>query len=353
MKTVFDNCTILKGPDLKVVEGYVIVEDGIIIEVGDGSSSYPDSRDMKGAILCPSFTNAHTHLGDSPARDLGAYEPIEKRVARGGIKYRVLEEKKGEVTAAMKATMEDMKRGGTGAFCDFREGGLEGVRQVPDVPGMDAVILGRPDGDDMEDVLEACDGMGISSPGDYPEDELKEIRKATRKHRKILAVHTSEVEDDLETALAMEPDLLVHGTNLTPKSIGQLKAAKVPLVMCARANATLGVGIPDIHELFISTPVGLGTDNVMIQEPDMLREMEFVFKTARGQGRDHTFDARAVLQAATLTGREILGLTDNAIKEGNPASFIVVTRRKYIYDSILAIIHRTQVPDIFWWDDYV
>ena len=64
-------------------------------------------------------------------------------------------------------------------------------------------------------------------------------------------------------------------------------------------------------------------------------------------------DGKAILKAGTISGREILGLPDNAILEGNQADFIAVKRRNYIYDSVLAITSRTQPPDIFWWDNYV
>ncbi|NOZ76916.1 MAG: hypothetical protein GXO65_04420, partial [Euryarchaeota archaeon] len=124
MKTILKEATILTGHDFEAVEGYLVVEDGIITEIGEGRCPYKGAADLKGAILCPSFTNAHTHLGDAVARDLGAYEGIEKRVGRGGIKFRVLEERKEQVPAGMRDAMEGMKAGGTGAFCDFREGGV-------------------------------------------------------------------------------------------------------------------------------------------------------------------------------------------------------------------------------------
>jgi cytosine/adenosine deaminase-related metal-dependent hydrolase len=347
MKTILKDCTILCGHDFEAVEGFLVMEDGIITEIGEGNCNYRGAMNLKGTILCPSFTNAHIHLGDAVARDLGAYERIEARVGPGGVKFQVLEQQKDQVPAGIRDALEKMKAGGVRAFCDFREGGVEGLKQVPPIPeGMDAVVLGRPDGDRIEAVLDRCDGIGISSPADYSEDELKDISRTARRMGKLVAVHTSEVADDLEAALVAKPDFLVHGTHLSGESLEVLKRKAIPLVLCARANAMLGVGLPRIKELFDRTAVALGTDNVMVQEPDMFREMDFVFKLARGQEGDPAFEAVEVLRAATTQGRRILGLRDNAIIEGNQASFITIKRGKYIYDPVLAVVHRAGLNDI-------
>jgi cytosine/adenosine deaminase-related metal-dependent hydrolase len=278
---------------------------------------------------------------------MGAYERIEKRVGPGGVKFRALEEKRDQLSAGIGDALERMKDGGTWAFCDFREGGVAGLKMIPSIPaGMEAVILGRPDGDDIEDVLDRCHGIGISSPADYPTDELKDISRTARRMGKLVAVHTSEVLDDLEKALKARPDFLVHGTHLLPESLEILKGKGIPLVLCARANAMLGAGLPRVRDLFETTSVALGTDNVMVQEPDMFREMEFVFKLARGQDEDPAFGAEEVLRAATTGGRSILALEDNAIEEGNRASFMTVKRGKYIYDPVLAVVHRAGLEDI-------
>jgi cytosine/adenosine deaminase-related metal-dependent hydrolase len=108
----------------------------------------------------------------------------------------------------------------------------------------------------------------------------------------------------------------------------------------------LGAGIPRIKELMESNLVALGTDNVMINSLNMFREMEFAFKIARGLSRDPTISGRDVLRAATLNGRKILGLDSNAIEEGKEANFIILGRRKYLYDPIVAIMHRYEAGDI-------
>lgn len=341
------NATILVGGELEPVEGYLAVKDGKIQEVGSGSCPYKNAIDVKRGIVFPSFTNAHVHLMDSIAQDASAYEPIDKRVGKGGVKFHILEEKRKEIPAGMRASLREMVTNGTSAFCDFREGGLSGVKIKPRIKdGPKGIVLGRPNGGDISSILDECDGIGISQVRDYSKKELKDICTATRKKKKILAVHTGELKDDVKEALKLKPDFLVHMTNARRDSLEKVFKKRIPVVICPRANAMLGVGLPKIKELLESATVAIGTDNVMVNSTDMFKEVEFTFKAARALSKDHKIDARTVLKAATVNGREILGLENNAIKEGNVADFVIVKRKKYLYDPVLAIVHRLDSGDI-------
>ena len=66
--------TILAGEDYEPVEGRVVVEDGEIAAVEEESA---DSND----IVCPAFVNAHTHVGDSIAKEAGRGLSLEELVA--------------------------------------------------------------------------------------------------------------------------------------------------------------------------------------------------------------------------------------------------------------------------------
>jgi cytosine/adenosine deaminase-related metal-dependent hydrolase len=344
---IIKNATIIAGDELEPIEGYLIVKDGKIKEVGSGRCPYKNAIDVKRGILFPSFTNAHVHLMDSVAKDASAYEPIGKRVGKKGVKFQVLKEGKKKIPGGIQASIKEMAAGGTGAFCDFREGGLTGVKIKPQVKGgPKGIILGRPSGGDISALLKECDGIGVSSVGDYSKNELRKIKNATKKNKKILAVHAGEVKDDVKEALKLGPDFLVHLTNAKKASLGVVFKKKVPVVICPRANAMLGVGLPKIKELLENTTVAVGTDNVMVNSTGMFREVDFAFKVARAQSKDHQLDARAVLKAATINGREILGLESNAIKEDNLADFVIAKRKKYLYDPLIAIIHRLVSADI-------
>ena len=78
--------TILAGDNYEPVEGRVVVEDGEIAAVEEGSTGSND-------IVCPAFVNAHTHIGDSIAKEAGRGLSLEKLVAPpDGPKHRLLRE---------------------------------------------------------------------------------------------------------------------------------------------------------------------------------------------------------------------------------------------------------------------
>jgi len=341
MKRVFDNAVILEGDELTPLHGYVVVEEGIITEVSEGAYLGGDKEDVKRGIIVPSFTNAHVHLGDAGGQDLGAYLPIGERVGRNGLKYRI--HRQPDSLEAIKDALKFMKQSGTGAFCDFREGGVDGVKELEPLIDVPSRILGRPLGD--ENIFEHCDGFGISSVKDYTPEILD--RLLIHREGKLVGVHCSEVRDDVKEVLGIEPDFLVHLTTAGEKSLKKVFSKKIPIVLCPRANASFGVGLPDLKSILTGPcPVAIGTDNVMANSPDMFREMEFLWKLYRGLYKDPEFNAKTVLKMATINGRRVLGLPDNTIKEGNPASFIVVKPKRFATDPVLSLVHRTSPADI-------
>jgi len=340
MKRVLDNAIVLYGEELEPVHGHVVVKDGFIEEVGEGSYIGP-KEDVKRGIISPSFTNAHVHLGDAGGMDEGAYLPLQKRVGRGGVKYGVHSSPLAE--RAMRKSLEAMRASGTTAFCDFREGGRRGVELLKSLLNMPARILGRPEQD--ENVFEFSDGFGISSVSDYTWESLVSILR--RRGDKLVAAHAAELRDDVEEALRIEPDFLVHLTNASLGSLEKVFRKRVPIVLCARANASFGAGIPNLKAIFQSPcAIGLGTDNVFANQPSMLREMEFVWKLYRGLYKDASFDAKRVLRAATVEGRRILRLPSNAVEEGNRADFLVTRALQFEKDPALALVHRMESSDI-------
>jgi hypothetical protein len=273
--------------------------------------------------------------------DLGTYLPIDGRVGKKGIKYEI--HKRTDARTAIKDNLSLMRSGGTTALCDFREGGLEGIRLLKSVLNMQARILGRPKG--SEDVLKECDGFGISSIKDYDGAELRRILSGG--FDKLIGIHAAEASDDVDEVLKIDPDFIVHLTNAGEKSRQKVFKRKIPLVLCPRANASFGVGIPDLKSIFEDAClVALGTDNVMANSTNMWREMEFLWKLYRGLYRDHGFEARAVLKAATLNGRKTLNLPVNSITEGNKADFLITKGLKFASDPVVALVHRVELGDI-------
>ncbi|HTX44631.1 MAG TPA: amidohydrolase, partial [Methanocella sp.] len=107
---------LIYGDDFEVRDGYVVVSDGKIKEVGFERCE----GDMQG-LVCPAFVNAHTHLGDSIVKD-PPYMPLVDLVAPpNGLKHRVLNAASpAEVAGGMGTALEAMRSTGTCHCIDFR-----------------------------------------------------------------------------------------------------------------------------------------------------------------------------------------------------------------------------------------
>ncbi|MFW6190158.1 MAG: SHOCT-like domain-containing protein, partial [Candidatus Bipolaricaulota bacterium] len=100
----------------------LVVEDGEIAAVEEAAT---DSTD----IVLPAFVNAHTHIGDSIAKEAGGGLSLDDLVAPpDGLKHRLLRQaSREEKVTAMARSLRFMEDTGTAAFLEFREGGVAGV----------------------------------------------------------------------------------------------------------------------------------------------------------------------------------------------------------------------------------
>jgi len=301
--------TVLVGRSFDAVRGRVVVEDGRIEAVERAET---DSTD----IILPAFVNAHTHVGDSVAKEAAVALPLEEAVAPpDSLKHRRLAAAdRAELVAAIRRTLRFMERTGTGAFLDFRESGVEGARALREAARdgeIEPFILGSGD----ESVLEVADGYGASGAND---DDFTAQRRAAREADVPFAIHAGEPDaTDIHPALDLDPDLLVHMVYAGPDHLRRVADQEVPVAVCPRANLVLGVGSPPVRDLLDHTTVALGTDNVMLNPPSMFREMAYTAKT-------FDVDSREVLGMATAAGADAVGLDRGVIEPGKRAALLVV-----------------------------
>lgn len=301
--------TILRGRSFEPMEGRVVVEDGEITAV---ESAEVDSED----VILPAFVNAHTHVGDSIAKEAGGGLSLEELVAPpDGLKHRLLRDaSRAELVEAMARSFSFMEQSGTGAFVEFREGGVEGVEAIEAALGdsnLEAVVLGR----ETVKAMEASDGFGASGAND---GEFGRQRNATAEAGKLFGIHAGEVdESDINPALDLDPDFLVHMVYAEELHLDRVEDSEIPVAVCPRSNLVTGVGVPPIGELASRTTVALGTDNVMLNSPSMFREMEFTAKLA-------DVPASEVLRMATVHGADLAGLNCGLVEEGRDARLLVL-----------------------------
>ena len=247
-----------------------------------------------------------------------------------GLKHRILAAALPEdLVTGMHASIQEMITGGTAGCADFREGGYEGVtalkRAAEGLP-FRPFIFGREGGEGI------ADGLGISSTRDIPETE-ELVAKAKQAGKKI-ALHAGERDAaDIDDALALDPDLLIHCTHATKKHLRECAERQIPIAVCPRSNWTLNVTSSPRHPpLQLMQDLGctllLGTDNVMFVPPDMFSEMAFTSTIYR-------VDPKVLLSAA-IRGSELTG-SSFFIRKGGRANFFTI-------DPARSTLHFSQDP---------
>lgn len=327
--------TILRGREFEPIEGQIVIEDGVI----DAIEETPVQRD---SIVLPAFVNAHTHIGDSIAKEAGAGLTLEELVAPpDGLKHRLLRTASYDrLVDGMRRTMEFMRATGTAQFIDFREGGLEGVRALTEAAGplsIEPVILGR----DEPGVIEAADGFGASGAAD---GEFGRERQLAREAGKLFGIHAGENDPgDINPALDLDPDFLVHLVTADSVHFERIADGDIPAVVCPRSNLATGVGLPPIEQLVERTTVALGTDNVMMSSPTMFREMATVDAMT-------DLDPRTILGMATWAGADILGHDSGVIESGADAKLLVLDGASDnligIQDIVRGVVRRAGSSDV-------
>lgn len=343
-KEIILSGAIIFGEEFETLDGYLCIKSGIITEIGQGPVDAPYE-----GIICPCFVNAHTHVGDSVIKD-PPFALLSELVGPGGIKHRHLANAPRDVIVeGMQRSLLDMLATGTCAFADFRESGDAGVEMLlealQDMP-LISRILGRPLPPDIE-VHEMCWGLGISSTRDYPADWTMDTVTAARKSKKKVAFHAGEIDrDDIEDALWLKPDFLVHLAKASPEDLGKIAKAGIPVVVCPRSNLVLGAGLPDIDRMLdLGINVGMGTDNLMLNSANIFSEMKLISKYLQA-------DDRQVFKMCTLNGARILGIDHRvgSINVGKESRIMVIDKlSNNMWGSknpIASVVRRARPSDI-------
>lgn len=309
----------------------IVVRQGIITRIEEESK-------VSDRWVCPAFFNAHTHLADTVAMDLSTSGDLEELVTPpNGLKHRILSStSRDHLVRGMRSSITGMIRSGTAGFADFREGGVDGIRDLQKASAglpCHPVILGR-DGGEL-----VSDGAGVSSARDVRSYE--EIAARMKRDRKLLAFHAGEKDSsDIDEALACDPDLLVHCTHAAPHQIRAIADAGIPVVVCPRSNFLLGVTSSAAHPpiramLDAGVEVLIGTDNVMFVNPDIMQEISFcctVYKITPEE-----------LFRASTSGFSPTGI-NHAIEVGNRANFFILdisgTNLSFSHDPVTSVVKR-------------
>ena len=376
MKTIA-NGLILKGIDLSPSKENIVIDDeNNILEISKDALE-GEIIDASGKIVCPRLINAHTHIGDSIIKDEGDGLTLDEVVKPPyGIKHIALESASDEeLIEAMRESMWDMHNLGISHFIDYREGGLEGVKLLKeaakDIP-ITPIILARDSsfyGEDanyhqvkvaIRKLLKEADGIGLSGFGEIDTTVAEIICEKCEKAGKISSIHVAENESNqfssLEKTNKTEPkrafeagfNQVVHMTNPKEDDIDQLSKSNSSLTVCPRSNGALSVGIIPLFDI-LKTGVKplIGSDNIMINRPNLFREMEFTLKIMKGLSKNYIAPVEILKMASTnLYSADSLRdkINKSYIGEGQKCELMIVNQKSN--NPYLSLINRTEVDDI-------
>ena len=416
MSLVIKNTSILLGKNLTFVRrGYIeIGKDGTINKAGSGDykgkvSGSCNVLDGEGFLIMPGFVNAHTHIGDSIAKDIAVDTGLYRRVHPVfGAKRKILQRSKPEhLKTFIRSSAISMMKNGIVAFADFREGGPEGINLLkdaifdlpikclvlgrleyyfdltikPKITTRDNKLLKNDQGNKKlippkqlqiaSSLLETTDGFGISGANENTNESLQQYNtllqnsntKRVNMKKQITAIHAAESKDTKEFSMLythetevsrivryLKPNLIVHMTKATDDDISMVSKKRIGVIVCPRANGVLGTGIPKIAKMLkFRCIIAIGTDNVMLNSPDIFRELDYIWKTSRSV-EEEFISAKDILKMSTVNGAEILGINSGYIGPQQAADIIFIDKNHIdlypIHDPYASIIHRANRDSI-------
>jgi len=380
---ILKNISILYGNNLKFIEKTnVLITNNTFQKINSKIKPAKDKIvNCDGLLLIPGLINSHTHIGDSIAKDIALdKDPDSKINPIFGIKQKILKETEPrKLIYYMRKTVKSMLKKGTTTFVDFREGGLDGVllmQKVLSNTPIRSIILGRIEyyqskeqikrntpipqsyQNQIDTLLKNCDGIGISGSNENSDSSLKQFSKI----KKIRAIHCAETKQSYlkskqttrktepKRSMLLKPDFLVHMTHASKSDLKFVSKKIKGIVVCPRANASLAEGIPDIVQMMkVNCNVTIGTDNIMINSPDMFREMDFLWKVTMGTHQKR-IQPKTILKMATVNAGKLLNKKIGCIKEGYLADAIFIKKNDLDLDPLqnpyASIVHRASENSI-------
>ncbi|MCH8323565.1 MAG: amidohydrolase family protein [Thaumarchaeota archaeon] len=375
---ILKNSSVLLGKDLEYISSTNIQisnQKFKRIQKNIQRSAKEETFDCEGLLLIPGLINSHTHIGDSIAKDVTLHKSVDERIHPVfGVKPKVLKKTKpSQLASFMQNTCKSMIQKGITTFVDFREGGIEGVeilkKVLTKVP-IRSIILGRieyyqnsnqikknidlpsEERAELSEILKKCDGIGVSGANENSNSVLRFYSRT----QKLRAIHAAETKGSVNVskrmtrksevirALQLKPHFLIHMTQASKSELFLASKKTRGIVICPRANASLAEGIPNL-QMMLQTRcnIAIGTDNVMINSPDMFREMDYLWKVSMATSKKR-IDPKQILKMATVNAGKLLQKGIGTIERGKLADCVLINKHSIDLEPMLSphasIVHR-------------
>ena len=355
MKRLFANAHVVVMDDAGTEHesGWVLVEDGAIVETGGGAEPETDARDdLGGAVVTPGLINTHHHLYQTLTRAraqeadlftwLKALYPVwagidaesEHAAARTGL---------AELALSGCSTVFDHhyvfpRGGGDLVEAEMTAARELGVRLIPSRGSMD---LGESDGglppdslvEDADEVLAETERLAARypelvvapcSPFSVTGRLMRESAELARRLELTLHTHLAEtVEEEaycqelygcrpveyLEQLGWLDGDVwCAHCVHLDDKDVARFGETGTGVAHCPTSNLRLGAGVAPVRSLLdAGVRVGLGVDGSASNERgDLFLEVKQALLVARGRGGPGALTARDALRLGTRGSAAVL-----------------------------------------------
>lgn len=380
-----------------IEEGAVLVEDGVVKEIGKfeeilklhKEEKLPIYGNSDSAVL-PGFINTHTHaamvLLRGIADDLPLREWLTKHIWPKEAKFLSPE----FVYDGTRLACLEMLKSGTTTFSDmyfFTDSIAEAAKEVGIrvVVGQGILDFPTPSGKGAEDYLRKAETLIEKYSGDemvFPsvaphaiytcsKETLLKARDLALKFNVPIHIHLSETFSEVEECLK------IHGTRpvkylenigflqgrivaahcvwLDDEEIDIVAKREVGVSHCIESNLKLSSGIAPIAKMIKrGVKVSVGTDGAASNNNlDLLEEISVASKVQKGITGDPTvLDVKTSMKILTIWAADCLGLSHKlgSIEVGKSADLILINLRKPhlqpIYDIYSTIIYSAKASDV-------
>ncbi|QTL98245.1 amidohydrolase family protein [Iocasia frigidifontis] len=387
MEILIKNIDVIYSANQEMINnGYIIIKDKLITEVGSGyhedqeHNKYDQVIDGRGKIALPGLVNCHTHAGMTLLRGYADDLPLNKWLNDKIWPYEAGLNSDDIYWGTMLAIIE-MIRTGTTLFADMYFS-MDLVAKAVQESGIRAVLsTGLIEANDgRKGLIESlefsrkwmggADGrittmLGPHAPYTCSEGYLREIIDLSNEHNLPVNIHLAETKGEYaeiekeyglspvkylnNIGLFSRPVVAAHCVYLDDEDIDIMASNQVGVVYNPASNMKLGSGIAPICKMIDKDiKVGIGSDGVSSNNNlDLIEEARLGSYLQKVDKLNPTvMDVHSLLKMLTLSGSRVLQLGDNLgiIAQGNLADIILVN----ISNNSFYYPHHNNLSNLFY-----